>query len=100
MPIPSILAPSARGQSPPRPKAPRDEERPERGRQPIKKYKRHYQTELLHHVFAEGVLAGQCAGRNLEENKNDDCHRYGRDSSHLQAIATKITNDCAKSTAN
>ena len=83
MPIPSTLAPSTRGQSPPRPEAPRDEERPERGRQPIKKYKRHYQTELLHHVFAEGVLAGQCSGRNLEENKNQDGAHHCRNSSQL-----------------
>ena len=64
-------------ESPPRSKASGDEKGPERGRQQIHKNEGQQKVELRSQVFAERVLAGQCSGRNLEENKNYDCRHHG-----------------------
>src|SRR5438045_2137525 len=92
----STSSPFGTDESPPRSKASRDEKRPERTRQQIEEDERWQKRRLLGQILAERGLAGQCSGRNLEENKNYDCRHHGHQSSQLQPVAKKITNRCAK----
>src|SRR5882724_6058728 len=100
MPVRSTSTPRGDQQSPPGPPPARDEKGSEGGRQHIKKGKGQDEVELPDHVFAERILAGQCSGRNLEENENYDCPHHRHDSSLLQPVTKDITNRRAKSSTN
>src|SRR5206468_4221449 len=81
-----------RASIPPRSKASGDEKGPKRSRQQIEKDERRQKRSLLGQILAERVLAGQCSGRNLQNDENQYCRRDRHDSSHLQPVTENVTN--------
>jgi len=84
----------------PGPKAPGREKCSEDRRQKIKENKRRNERDLFAQIFRERVLDRQRAGRNFEDEKNEDGHRDRRNPSELQLIAKEITDRRAESAAN
>jgi len=84
----------------PGPKTPRYEERAECRRQEIKKNERRQKADLFEEILAQGVLAGQSSGRNLDSNEDCDCRNHGHDPSQLDFETIDISDASAEHTAD
>src|ERR1044072_8059541 len=81
-------------------KTTRDNERAECRRQEIKKDERRQKADLFEELLAQGVLARQSSGRNLDSNEDCDCRNHGHDPSQLNFEAIDVPDAGAEQTAD